>query len=97
MTVPPTARIAIVHDYFTQQGGAERLVGDMARVLPDATIHASMVDGGRLPEMLRTRRIRTTPLQRLHDRGVPLTALAPLLPTAFGPIVVKRRPPSPAE
>ena len=84
MTRPRTDRIAIVHDYFTQQGGAERLVGDMARLLPDATVHASMVDRDRLPETLRTRRIGTTPLQRLHDLGMPLTALAPLLPTAFG-------------
>ena len=84
MTPRPTARIAIVHDFFTQEGGAERLVGDMARLLPEATLHAAVVDAGRLPDSLRDRRIRTTPLQRLYERGVPLTALASLLPTAFG-------------
>jgi glycosyltransferase involved in cell wall biosynthesis len=84
MTPPSAARIAIVHDYFTQRGGAERLVGEMARVLPEATLHASVVDPEQLPDPLRRRRIRATPLQRVYDRGVPLAALAPLMPTAFG-------------
>jgi glycosyltransferase involved in cell wall biosynthesis len=83
---PSTAldRVAIVHDYFTQQGGAERLVGDLARVFPAATIHTSVYDREQLPETLRDARIRTTPLQRLRDRGMPLTLMAPVLPTAFG-------------
>ena len=76
----PTDRIAIVHDYFTQRGGAERLVGDLARLLPAASIHTSVYDPGSLPEALRSVRIRTTPLQRLRRGGVPLELLAPLLP-----------------
>src|SRR6185503_15941294 len=36
------------------------------------------------PDALRSARIRATPLQRLRRHGVPLTLLAPLLPTAFG-------------
>lgn len=80
----PTDRIAIVHDYFTQRGGAERLVGDLARLLPTASIHTSVYDPDRLPEALRSARLHATPLQRLHRRGVPLTLLSPLLPTAFG-------------
>lgn len=79
-----TDRIAIVHDYFTQRGGAERLVGDLARLLPAASIHTSVYDPDRLPVALRSVRIRATPLQRLRRHGVPLTLLAPLLPTAFG-------------
>ncbi len=82
-SIPPD-RIAIVHDYFTQQGGAERLVGELARVFPTATIHTSVVDRERLPASLRSATIRATPLQRLRRRGVPLTLLAPVLPTAFG-------------
>jgi len=82
--VPDARRIAIVHDYFTQQGGAERFVGDLARLLPTATIHTSVFDRERLPESLRAAGIRATPLQRLRRRGVPLGLLAPVLPTAFG-------------
>jgi len=84
MTLPPSGRIAIVHDYLTQRGGAERLVGEMARLLPDAEVHASVVDPDQMPDSLRAARIRTTPLQHVFERGVPLTALAPLMPTAFG-------------
>src|SRR6478735_7605950 len=84
MTLPPSGRIAIVHDYLTQRGGAERLVGEMARLLPDADVHASVVDPDQVPDSLRATRIRTTPLQHVFARGVPLTALAPLMPTAFG-------------
>ena len=80
----PAARIAIVHDYVTQRGGAERLVGEMVRLLPEATFHTSVIDPEQVPDTLRRTRIRTTPLQRVYARGVPLMALAPVLPTAFG-------------
>ncbi|HEX6867894.1 MAG TPA: glycosyltransferase [Candidatus Limnocylindrales bacterium] len=86
MTPRPAARIAIVHDYVTQQGGAERLVGEMVRLLPGATFHTSVIDQEQIPDTLRGTPIRTTPLQRVYARGVPLTALAPVLPTAFGRI-----------
>ena len=76
--------MAIVHDYFTQQGGAERFVTELARLFPEATIHAAVADRDAVPSGLNRAQIRTTPLQRLRDRGLPLTLLAPLLPTAFG-------------
>jgi glycosyltransferase involved in cell wall biosynthesis len=84
MTPPLPGRIAIVHDFITQRGGAEILVGEMVRLLPEATVHTSVVNSEEVPDALRATRIRTTPLQRIYDRGVPLMALAPLLPTAFG-------------
>src|SRR6187399_1049715 len=84
MTRRPVTRIAIVHDYVTQQGGAELLVGEMVRLLPDASFHTSVFDPEQVPDTLCGTRIRTTPLQRVYVRGVPLMALAPVLPTAFG-------------
>jgi len=84
---PPTpARapgMAIVHDYFTQRGGAERLVEHLAALLPAATIHAAVVDLDVLPSTLAQRGVRTTPLGRLRRLGVPLRVLAPRLPWAF--------------
>lgn len=82
----PDRSVAIVHDYFTQQGGAERFVGDLARLFPAATVHTAVVDREKLPLTLRDTRIQTTPLQRVRALGVPLPLLAPLLPTAFGRI-----------
>ena len=77
-------RIALVHDYFTQLGGAERVVGELATILDPAVIAASVVDRRLLPPQLATRRIRSTPLQALLRAGAPLASMAPLLPWAFG-------------
>lgn len=82
----PAGTVALVHDYFTQRGGAERLVGELSRLFPTATVHTSVVDRDRLPDGLDPARVRPTRLQSLRARGVPLTLLAPLLPTAFGRI-----------
>jgi glycosyltransferase involved in cell wall biosynthesis len=41
MTREPTARVAIVHDYLTQRGGAERVVLALASALPGAPIYTS--------------------------------------------------------
>lgn len=81
---PNASRVAIVHDYFTQQGGAERFVGELARLFPDAPIHAAVADREAVPPGIDPARLRTTRLQSLRERGVPLSLLAPLLPTAFG-------------
>jgi glycosyltransferase involved in cell wall biosynthesis len=36
--------LAIVHDYLTQRGGAERVVLSMARAFPEASIHTSLYE-----------------------------------------------------
>ena len=79
----PGGTVAIVHDYFTQQGGAERVVGEFARALPGATVWTSVADPTILPELLDGVPIRTTPLQWTRRLRVPLVALAPLLPMTF--------------
>jgi glycosyltransferase involved in cell wall biosynthesis len=77
--------VALVHDYFTQRGGAERVAEHLATLFPDAPMYTSVATADAIPPALvGTRRLRTTPLQALIDRGLPLPALAPLLPTAFG-------------
>ena len=76
-------RIALVHDYFTQLGGAERVVGELATLLEPAVIAASVVDRRLLPPGIADREIRSTPLQGLLRAGAPLASLAPLLPWAF--------------
>ena len=45
------APVAIVHDYLTQRGGAERVVLATQRAFPDAAIHTSLYDAaGTFPE-----------------------------------------------
>ena len=44
-------KIAIVHDYLTQRGGAERVVLSMTRAFPDAPVYTSLYDPeGTFPE-----------------------------------------------
>src|SRR5436189_353008 len=37
-------RIALVHDYLTQRGGAERVVLSLTRAFPDAPLYTSLYD-----------------------------------------------------
>ncbi|HVA85311.1 MAG TPA: hypothetical protein VNF73_03215, partial [Candidatus Saccharimonadales bacterium] len=77
-------RVAIVHDYFTQRGGAEIVAARIAGLFPGATLHAAVADPDALPASFVPGDVRTTPLQRLRSAGIPLRALAPVLPIAFG-------------
>jgi glycosyltransferase involved in cell wall biosynthesis len=43
-------KIAVVHDYFTQLGGAEKLVEELMRMLPGAALHATVA----LPQCVPT-------------------------------------------
>ena len=76
-------RVALVHDYFTQLGGAERVVETLAAALEPAIVAASVVDRRLLPPGLAGRAVRSTFLQPLLRAGLPLASLAPLLPAAF--------------
>jgi len=76
-------RVGLVHDYFTQRGGAERLAERIAMLYPDAAVYTSVVDPATAPRSIDARRITTSRLQRLYSAGVPLKALAPLMGSAF--------------
>lgn len=58
-------KIAIVHDYLNQRGGAERVVAVLHRMFPDAPIYTSIVDYGNLWPELEGADIRPTWMQRL--------------------------------
>jgi len=55
-------RVAIVHDYLTQRGGAERVVLALHRLFPDASGRASSsgCPGGAGPTARCFRRIRSS-------------------------------------
>jgi glycosyltransferase involved in cell wall biosynthesis len=58
-------KIAVVHDYFTQLGGAERLVGEIYRMLPDPTLFATVAFANCVPNQLTDVKIHTSWLQKL--------------------------------
>lgn len=80
---------AIVHDYLTQRGGAERVVLAMTRALPSAPLYTSVyLPGGTFPEFA-DRAVRVTGLNRIpalrHYHRLDL----PFLATAFSRLVVE--------
>lgn len=72
--------VALVHDYLTQRGGAERVVLAMAQAFPEAPLYTSLHDkDGTFPEFerldIRTSPINAlTPLRRHHRLALPLLA-----------------------
>ena len=70
-------RTAIVHDYMTQQGGAERVAGWLARFFPEASLHTSVHDTRAVPlSFIGGRGWQTSFLQK----PARYTRLKPLLP-----------------
>jgi glycosyltransferase involved in cell wall biosynthesis len=72
--------VALVHDYLTQRGGAERVVLALLSAFPGAPLYTSLYDPeGTFPE-LASADVRTLPLNRLallrhhHRIGLPLFA-----------------------
>jgi glycosyltransferase involved in cell wall biosynthesis len=58
-------RIAVVHDYFTQMGGAEKVAEELMRMLPQATLHSTVALPDRMPPGLTGLPVVTTWMQHL--------------------------------
>jgi glycosyltransferase involved in cell wall biosynthesis len=83
-TMFDTLKVAIVHDYLNQFGGAERVVCELARLFPRAPIYTSIYHPDLTWPALRACDVRTswmqhTPLSRGHFRW-----LLPFYPFVFG-------------
>jgi glycosyltransferase involved in cell wall biosynthesis len=59
------SRIALVHDYFVQMGGAERVAEAMHDSFPGAPMFTTVALPQSLPSRLRAADIRTSPMQHL--------------------------------
>jgi len=58
-------KIAIVHDFLNQYGGAERVVEALHEVYPDAPIYTSIYVQKNLPDIFKTMNIKTSYMQKL--------------------------------
>ncbi len=58
-------KVALVHDYLNQMGGAERVVIALHEIFPDAPIYTSIYDPERVDPVFRQMDIRTTFMQKL--------------------------------
>lgn len=76
-------KVALVHDYFFQAGGAERVMEVLHEMFPEAPIFTSVLRRETLWPRLRDADIRTSFLQPLASVGVPGRAMLPLYPRAM--------------
>jgi glycosyltransferase involved in cell wall biosynthesis len=81
--------VALVHDYLTQRGGAERVVLSLSEAFPGAPIHTSLYDpGGTFPEFAALD-VRTLPLDRIPALRTRHRLALPLLAPAFTRLTVE--------
>jgi glycosyltransferase involved in cell wall biosynthesis len=76
-----SAPVALVHDYLTQRGGAERVVLSLTRAFQGAPLYTSLYEPTTTFPEFRPVEVRTTPLDRFgpirHHHRVALPLLAP--------------------
>ncbi len=79
---PDGPRVALVHDWLNQLGGAENVLEEMLRLFPGAPVYTSIYAADRMPAAYRDWTIHTTFMQHLpgvadhHQRYMPLYAPA---------------------
>lgn len=76
-------RVAIVHDYLNQYGGAERVLEDLHELYPDAPIFVAIYDPDTMPDSYRDWDIRTSWMQSLPGWRRYFRYYFPLYPSAF--------------
>ena len=76
------ARVALVHDFFVDDGGAERCALELARLFPQAPVFTTFFDRARFGDRLDPRRVRPWALQRILG-GRRFRSLLPLYPAYF--------------
>jgi glycosyltransferase involved in cell wall biosynthesis len=76
-------RVAIVHDYLNQAGGAERVVASLHQLYPEAPIYTTILDRETLWPALRDADIRTSWMQRLPGLKRHFKKYLPLYPAAI--------------
>ena len=82
-------KVALIADWLTSRGGAERVFQALVEMYPDADIFTSVYTPELFPE-LQKHQVRTTWLQRLPVKlRKKHQFLLPLLPSAFGSLNMK--------
>lgn len=75
-------RVALVHDWLNQVGGAENVLIALKEIFPDAPVFTSIYDRERMPAVMRGWDIRTSALDRIpgiyrnHQAALPLYPFA---------------------
>ncbi len=81
--LPPNTRVALVHDWLNQRGGAENVLEDLHDLFEEPPVYTSLYQADLMPERLRKWDIRTSGLNRLPGAHLLRRYLLPLYPYAF--------------
>src|SRR5260221_6011361 len=79
----PALKVALVHDYLIQDGGAERVLAALQEMYPYAPTYVLVYDPNKVQPQFRTRVIRTSFLDRLPFAKRLYQWYMPLMPTAI--------------
>ena len=75
-------KTAVVHDYFTQMGGAEKVAEELYHLLPGADLFATAALRDKLPDSLRDVPVHTSWMQKLPKLSKLYRFYFPLYPLA---------------
>lgn len=76
-------KVALVHDYLNQRGGAERVFAHIARAYPDAPVYTALYDRRETGDLVAAQRVRTSFLANIPGANRYFRFLAPFYPRAF--------------
>ena len=76
-------RTALVHDYLTQYGGAERVLLELQAMFPEAPVLTSVADFDELPAAIAEWDVRESRMTRLPGVSRYHRGLLPLYPISF--------------
>lgn len=77
-------KVALVHDWLNQRGGAESVLEALVSLYPDAPVYTSLYDREAMPGAYQSWDIRTTWMDRLPGIYEHHQPYLPLYPLAFG-------------
>lgn len=77
------SRVALVQDWLTVEGGAERVALELLRLLPRSDVHTSFFDPRLFGSAIDATRVRTWPLQRVFGGTKRFRPFLPLYPSYF--------------
>jgi glycosyltransferase involved in cell wall biosynthesis len=76
-------RVVLVHERFTEMGGSEKVVAQLARIWPDSRLFAPIADPDVLQPDLAALPLTVSRLQHVYRSGSRYSHLLPLLPLAM--------------
>ena len=76
-------KVAIVHEFLIQSGGAEQVLDVLCQLYPDADIYTLVYDGNRFGNRFPANRVRTSIIQRLPFGQRLYQAYLPAMPGAI--------------